>query len=82
MIHIRTTNPIESTFATIRHRTYKTKNCGSRVTTLAMVYKLGIESEKKWHKLKGHNIIPFVMGGREFTNGVLEDNPEVSANAM
>lgn len=81
-IHIRTTNPIESTFATIRHRTYKTKNCGSRNTTLAMVYKLGIESEKKWHKLKGHNIIPFVMRGEKFTDGVLEDKSEVSANAI
>ena len=81
-IHIRTTNPIESTFATIRHRTYKTKNCGSRITTLAMVYKLGIESEKNWHKLKGHNIIPFVMGGEKFTDGVLENKTEVSADAV
>jgi transposase-like protein len=44
-IHIRTTNPIESTFATIRQRMYKTKNCGNRLTTLSMFYKLGIESE-------------------------------------
>jgi putative transposase len=73
-LHIRTTNPIESTFATIRHRTYKTKNCGSRVTILAMVYKLGIESEKRWHKLKGHNILPFVMAGNKFVDGVLEEN--------
>ena len=78
-IHIRTTNPIESTFATIRHRTYKTKNCGSRKTILAMVYKLGIESEKNWHKLKGHNIIPFVMAGNKFINGVLEEGGKKTA---
>ena len=52
--HIRTTNPIESTFSTFRHRSYRTKNCGNRVTTLTMVYKLVMESEKKWHKLKDY----------------------------
>ena len=75
-VHIRTTNPVESTFATIRHRTYKTRNCGSRTTVLTMVYKLGIESEKRWHKLKGYNIIPFVMAGERFINGVLEEKEQ------
>lgn len=72
-IHIRTTNPIESTFATIRQRTYRTKNCGNRITTLTMFYKLGMESEKNWHKLKGHNLIPFVMAERKFIDGVMQE---------
>jgi putative transposase len=59
-IHIRTTNPIESTFATVRLRTYKTKGCGNRTTTLSMVYKLGIEAEKNWKRLKGAKNIPLV----------------------
>ena len=54
-IHIRTTNPIESTFATVRLRTKRSKNCGSRETTLAMVYKLMESAQKKWRKIKGFN---------------------------
>ena len=54
--HIRTTNPIESTFATIRHRTRQTKGCGSRKATLAMVYKLAKEAEKQWRKLRGYEL--------------------------
>ncbi len=52
-IHIRTTNPIESTFATVRLRTKKARNCGSRDTTLAMVYKLMESAQKRWKKIKG-----------------------------
>ena len=51
-IHIRTTNPIESTFATVRLRTKKTKGCGSRVATLTMVFKLALEASKTWKRLK------------------------------
>ena len=51
-VHIRTTNPIESTFATVRLRTKKSKNCGSRETTLAMVYKLMESAQKKWRKIR------------------------------
>ena len=43
---------------------------------MTMVYKLGIESEKRWHKLKGYNIIPFVMAGERFINGVLEEKEQ------
>src|SRR4030042_3931812 len=70
-IHIRTTNPIESTFATVRNRTRSTKGCGSRTATLSMVYKLCLEAEKTWHKLKGHKMIELVMQGKKFTNGEL-----------
>lgn len=67
--HIRTTNPIESTFATIRHRSQKTKGCGSRVATLSMVYKLGISAQKHWRKLRGHELIAKVIQGIKFKDG-------------
>src|SRR5208283_5116517 len=54
-IHIRTTNPIESTFATVRLRTVKTKGCGSRAATLSMVFKLCQEAEKSWRCLTERN---------------------------
>jgi putative transposase len=72
-IHIRTTNPIESTFATVRNRTRSTKGCGSRTATLTMVYKLCLEAEKTWHKLKGHNLIELVIQDKIFVNGELVD---------
>lgn len=72
-IHIRTTNPIESTFATVRNRTRSTKGCGSRTATLTMVYKLCLEAEKTWHKLKGHKMIELVIQDKKFVNGELTD---------
>ncbi len=71
-IHIRTTNPIESTFATIRLRTAKTRGSGSRITAFTMVFKLALEAEKTWHRLKGYKVIPLVLEGRRFVNGELE----------
>lgn len=71
-VHIRTTNVIESAFATVRHRTRQTKGCGSRMATLAMVYKLGLEAEKGWIKLRGHNLITKVMQGIRFKDGLEE----------
>lgn len=67
--HIRTTNPIESTFATIRHRSEQTKGCGSRQATLSMIYKLGVCAEKHWNKLKGYQLIAKVMQGVRFKDG-------------
>ena len=67
--HIRTTNPIESTFATIRHRTRQTKGCGSVTATLTMVFKLATSAEKKWRKLKGCEMIEKVIKGVIFRNG-------------
>jgi len=67
--HIRTTNPIESTFATIRLRTNKTKSCGSRKTTLAMVYKLATTAEKKWRRLRGFRKLADVIRGVKFKDG-------------
>ena len=65
-IHIRTTNLIESTFATVRLRTKRSKNCGSRETTLAMVYKLMESAQKKWRKIKGFNLLRLVINNIPF----------------
>jgi len=67
--HIRTTNPIESTFATIRHRTRQTKGCGSTEATLSMVFKLAMGAEKGWQKLRGSNLISKVVDGIKFVDG-------------
>lgn len=67
--HIRTTNPIESTFATIRHRTRQTKGCGSRLATLTMVYKLATSAEGHWKRLKGHELISKIINGVQFKDG-------------
>ena len=71
-IHIRSTNVIESAFATVRHRTRQTKGCGSRVATLTMVYKLGREAEKHWRKIKGNKLIEKVLKGIRFKDGIEE----------
>ena len=76
-IHIRTTNPIESTFATVRLRTTKTKGCGSRIATLSMVFKLTMEASKTWKKLKGHQLILLVLENKKFVDGELAE--EVAA---
>lgn len=68
-MHIRTTNPIESTFATIRHRTRQTKGCGSRSTTLSMVFKLAMSAEKRWKRLHGYKLIDKVVRGVKFRDG-------------
>jgi len=72
-IHIRTTNPIESTFATVRLRTKRTKGSGSRAATLTMVWKLCCEAEKRWKKLKGYKLIPQVLQGAFCKDGILEE---------
>ena len=76
-IHIRTTNPIESTFATVRLRTNKTKGCGSRIATLSMVFKLTMEAARTWKKLKGHQLILLVLENKKFVDGELAE--EVAA---
>ena len=68
--HIRTTNPIESTFATVRHRTTKTKGCLSRKTALAMTHQLMLSAKKKWRKLDGQNRLPEIIQGIEFRDGI------------
>ena len=69
-IHIRTSNPIESAFSSIRLRTAKTRNCGSRETTLSMIFKLAQSAEKRWRKLKGHKLLGDVITGIRFKDGI------------
>jgi len=71
--HLRTTNPIESTFATVRQRTYKTKNCLSRETVLTMVFRLCQCAEKKWRRLDGSKLLAEVINGVRFVNGTREE---------
>lgn len=75
--HIRTTTPIESTFATIRLRTAKTRGCVSRQTALALVYKLSGCAEQGWRKLRGFKRLAQVIQGVKFVNGVtVAEHPE------
>ena len=68
--HLRTNNPIESTFATIRLRTYKTKGCGSREATTIMVYSLAREAEKGWKQLNGSELFLRLENGARFADGI------------
>jgi len=70
--HIRTSNPIESTFATVRLRTAKTRGCLSRSTLLTMVFKLGLSAEKGWRKLRGFRQLADVINGVKFIDGIDE----------
>ena len=70
--HIRTTNPIESMFATVRLRTTKTKSCGSRKTTLAMACKLMKTAESNWRRLKGFKLLADVIEDVKFIDGIRE----------
>jgi transposase-like protein len=67
--HIRTTNPIESTFATVRLRTHRTKGSGSRIATLTMVFKLGMEAQNHWRRLNGPQLVAKVVIGVQFVDG-------------
>ncbi len=71
--HLRTTNPIESTFATIRLRHRKTKGSGTRRTSLAMMFKLAQSAQKRWRRLNGHEQITHLLQGKQFVDGVLQD---------
>jgi len=68
--HLRTSNPIESVFATVRHRTVRTKGALSQDTARLMVFKLVMAAAKTWRRLKGENQLPKVVQGTIFTNGV------------
>jgi putative transposase len=76
-IHLRTTNPIESTFATVRLRTKRTKGCGSRIACLTMVYKLMQSASRKWRLLNGTQVLVEVLRGTIFIDGICI--PQVAA---
>ena len=69
-IHLRTTNPIESTFATVRLRHRRTKGNGSRLACLTMVFKLMQSAQKRWRLLNGSNLLPDVIQGTQFIDGI------------
>jgi transposase-like protein len=74
--HLRTTNPIESTFATVRHRTTRTRNCVSRDTFLGLAFKLIEEAEKTWRQIRGATKIAELLKGTVFKDGEpVTDNP-------
>src|SRR3982074_1489391 len=68
--HLRTTNVIESWFATIRHRMVRSKGCLSNKTALAMIFKLAQAAEKHWRRLDGQNQLPKIILGVCFTDGI------------
>lgn len=71
--HLRTTNPIESTFATIRLRHRRTKGSGSRRASLVMMFKLAEAAQKHWRRLNGHRHIVKLLEGKKFVDGVMQD---------
>ena len=73
-LHIRTTNPIESSFATIKLRTRSTKGAGSPQMAEVMAFKLMLEAQRRWHRLRGHEEISTVLEGGLYKDGVLVDN--------
>jgi putative transposase len=77
--HLRTTNPIESTFATVRLRTTKTRGCVSRAGILAMVFKLTKSAEQRWRKLKGATQLAQVIKGVRFKDGLQEEAQRIAA---
>lgn len=79
-IHLKTTNPIESTFATVRLRTKVTKGPGSRAAGLAMAYKLLEAAETRWRAVNGPHLVALVRAGATFTKGVLVQRPNQAAN--
>jgi putative transposase len=68
--HLRTTNIIESSFATVRHRTVRSKGCLSNKTALAMIFKLAEAAEQTWRRLDGHSQLPKVILGVKFNDGL------------
>jgi len=78
-LHIRTTNPIESTFATVRLRTSKTRGCVSRAGMLAMVFKLTKTAEQNWRTLKGHALLAQIVEGVRFKDGLQEGTQRIAA---
>ena len=78
-VHLRTTNPIESTFATVRHRTKVTKGPGSRAAGLAMAFKLIESAQDRWRAVNAPHLVALVRAGATFINGKLVERPGENA---
>ena len=75
-VHLRTTNPIESTFATVRHRTSRTKNCVTRATFLGLAFKMSEEAAKAWRRLRAPEKVAELLGGARYEDGIpVPDDP-------
>jgi transposase-like protein len=74
-VHLRTTSPIESTFATVRHRTKITKGPGSRAAGLAMAFKLIESAQDRWRAVNAPHLVALVRAGAAFVNGKLVERP-------
>ncbi len=68
-IHLRTTNPIESAFSTVKSRTRRTKGAGSRKAGLAMAFKLLLAAEKRWRRINAPHLVALVQAGVKFPGG-------------
>jgi transposase-like protein len=78
-VHLRTTNPIESTFATVGHRTKITKGPGSRAAGLAMAFKLIESAQDRWRAVNASHLVALVRAGATFINGKLVERPSEEA---
>lgn len=78
-IHLRTTNPIESTFSTVRLRTKVTRGAGSRSTALAMTFKLIESAQERWRAVNAPHLVALVRAGARFKRGVLVEREDASA---
>jgi transposase-like protein len=77
-VHLRTTNPIESTFATVRHRTSRTKNCVTRSTFLGLAFKMAEEAAKTWRRIRAPEKVAELLAGARYEDGILvpDDPPD------
>ena len=80
-VHLRTTNPIESTFATVRHRTIRAKGCLSNKSALAMIFKLVEAAQKSWRRLNGPSQLPKIIQGVKFADGLELENDRQAQSA-
>jgi transposase-like protein len=80
-VHLRTTNPIESTFATVRHRTKVTKGPGSKAASLAMAFKLLEAAQQQWRAINAPHPVALVQAGARFERGRLVERPQQQAAA-
>jgi transposase-like protein len=81
-VHLRTSNPIESTFATVRLRTRVTKGAGSRAAGLAMAYKLVRAAEERWRRINAPHLVPLVRAGAIFIDGQLQERKEAATEDL
>ena len=78
---IRTTNPIESTFATVRLRTANTRGCVTRNTILSLAFKLGQSAQKRWRRLRGHQWLAKLDRGVKFIDGIEQTEPSTESRS-